>query len=159
MTPCVALPSLRDVLLASTAGAAFLAGCSRSEPSSGWLHYLLGMEPSSLNPAKCFGGSEVSIMAAILEPLIRTHPETMSPIAGMAPSYKVEREGTRYTFYLHGPQSPEGIHAPGVESLPVEFTHSRVGSTHWVPSLKYAWNDQNSSNTFESIATGARRDA
>lgn len=138
MTPCVAPPSRRDVLLASAAGAVFNSGCSRLERSSGWLHYLLGMEPSSLDPAKCFGGSEVSIMAAIFEPLIRMHPETMSPIAGLATNYKVEREGTRYTFYLRGHQAPEGVCLPGVESLPMEFTRGRAGWPRYLPAR---WSD------------------
>ena len=52
-------------------------------------------------------------MAAIYEPLIRPHPETMVPMAGLATSYKVERGGTRYIFYLRGHQAPHGIRLPG----------------------------------------------
>ena len=83
--------------LAAAASAAFAGGCSRSQRRSGWLNYLLGMEPLSLDPAKCAGGSEVSIMAAIYEPLIRLHPETMAPMAGLSTNYKsnVEERATR----------------------------------------------------------------
>ena len=77
-------------------------------------------------------------MAAIFEPLIRLHPETMSPMAGLATSYKVERGGTRYTFYLRGHQAPEGNRLPGVESLPAEFTRGRAGGARDVPAR---WSD------------------
>jgi oligopeptide transport system substrate-binding protein len=136
MSPCVAPPSRRDVFAA--AAGALAGGCSRSQRRSGWLNYLLGMDPVSLDPAKCFGGSEVSIMAAIYEPLIRLHPETMAPMAGLATSYKVERGGTRYTFYLRGHQAPEGIQLPGVESLPFEFHRGHTGGRRDVPAR---WSD------------------
>ena len=138
MTPCVAPPSRRDVFLAAAAGAAFAGGCSQSQRRSGWLNYLLGMEPISLDPAKCGGGSEVSIMAAIYEPLIRLHPDTMVPMAGLATHYKVERGGTRYMFYLRGHQGPEGIRLSGVESLPFEFNRGRAGGRRDLPAH---WSD------------------
>lgn len=137
MTPCAA-PSRRNMILAAAANVALAGGCSRSQRRSGWLNYLLGMEPLSLDPAKCAGGSEVSIMAAIYEPLIRLHPETMAPMAGLATNYKIERGGTRYTFYLRGHQSPEGIRLPGVESVPVEFNRGRAGGRRDLPAR---WSD------------------
>jgi oligopeptide transport system substrate-binding protein len=138
MSACVATPSRRDVILAAATSTAFAGGCSRSQRRAGWLNYLLGMEPLSLDPAKCAGGSEVSIMAAIYEPLIRLHPETMAPMAGLATNYKVKRGGTRYTFDLRGHQSPEGIRLPGVESLPFEFNRGRAGGRRDVPAR---WSD------------------
>lgn len=138
MTTEVAPISRRDAFLVTAAGAALTSGCSRSERRSRWLNYLLGMEPVSLDPAKCVGGSEVSIMAAIYEPLIRLHPETMTPMAGLAISYKVECGGTRYTFHLRGHQAPDGIRLPGVESLPYEFNRGRAGGRRDQPAR---WSD------------------
>jgi len=77
-------------------------------------------------------------MAAIYEPLIRPHPETLAPMAGLAISYKVERGGTRYTFYLRGHQKPEGIRLPGVEALPFEFNRRRTGGRIDLPAR---WSD------------------
>ena len=152
VTPC-AVPSRRDLFVAAAAGAAFSSGCSRSQRRKGWLNYLLGLEPISLDPAKCAGGSEVSIMAAIYEPLIRLHPETMAPMAGLATSYRVERDGTRYTFYLRGHQAPEGIHLPGVESLSVEFNRGRAGGRRDLPAR---WSDGVLITAYDVVASWRR---
>ena len=112
MTP-FSEPSRRDMIVGATAAAAFSGGCGRTPRALGCLHYVLGMEPGTLDPAVCYGGSEVAIMAGIFEPLLRPHPETMQPMAGLAISYKVEREGTRYTFFLRGHQAPQGFLLPG----------------------------------------------
>lgn len=163
MTPC-AEPSRRDVIVGATAAAAFADGCARPQRRPRWLNYLLGMEPNTLDPATCFGGSEVAIMAAIFEPLIRPHPVTMSPMAGLATSYKVERGGTRYTFYLRGHQAPEGIRLPGVESLPYEFTRGSLAGARDLPArwsdgtlitaddLVYSWRRYLAPETGNSVA-------
>jgi hypothetical protein len=55
-----------------------------------------------LDPALSPGGAETWIISALFEPLIQPHPQTMAPMAGLATHYKIDRDGTRYTFYLRG---------------------------------------------------------
>jgi len=132
-------PSRRQLFLATAAGAAFSGACGRARRRpSGRLTYLLPTEPDTLDPAKSPGGSEVWLISALFEPLIQPHPETAAPIAGLATHYKVERGGTRYTFYLRGHPSPEGIRLPGTESLPVEYSHARAAAPYDVPAR---WSD------------------
>ena len=77
-------------------------------------------------------------MSALFEPLLQPHPETVAPMAGLATHYKVERDGTRYTFYLRGHPAPDGIRLPGTESLPVEFSRARAAAPDDVPAR---WSD------------------
>ena len=137
MTPC-AVPSRRDWIAGATAAAAFSSGCARSPRPQGWLNYLLGMQPNTLDPALCLGATEICIMAAIFGPLIEPHPETMQPMAGLATHYSLDRAGTRYTFYLRGHSSPKGIRLPGVEALGPEFSHGQVPGARDVPAR---WSD------------------
>src|SRR5215467_11715597 len=65
MTPSAGPPFRRDLFRAGAAGTTFTSGCSRSQRGSGWLNYLFGIEPVSLDPSKCFERSEVSIMPVI----------------------------------------------------------------------------------------------
>jgi ABC-type oligopeptide transport system substrate-binding subunit len=62
----------------------------------------------------------------------------MAPIAGLATHYEIERDGTRYTFYLRGHRAPRGIRLPGNDSLPAEFTRGRAGGLYEVPAR---WSD------------------
>ena len=141
------MPS-RRFLLTAVAGAAF-AACGPARRQSGSLTYLLSTEPDTLDPSKTPGGSEVTIMSALFEPLLQPDPETMAPVAGLATHYKVEREGTRYTFYLRGHPAPEGIVLADAE--PARFSHGapprvmfrRAGVTesrsrHMMSSVHYA---------------------
>src|SRR4051812_21241689 len=77
-------------------------------------------------------------MSALFEPLLEFHPETAAPMAGLATHVKVQRDGTRYTFYLRGHPAPDGIRLPAMESLPVEFSRSRTSATYDVPAN---WSD------------------
>jgi oligopeptide transport system substrate-binding protein len=120
-----AVSSRRRLLLTAAASAAF-ASCSRARRQSGSLCYLLPAEPDTLDPAKSAGGSEVTIMSALFEPLLQPDPETMAPVAGLATHYKVERGGTRYTFYLRGHPAPEGIVLADAE--PARFSRGRAAS-------------------------------
>ena len=95
-------------------------------------------EPDTLDPAKSPGGSEVWIMSALFEPLLQPHPETATPIAGLATHYSVERDGTRYTFYLRGHPAPDGIRLPGAASLSAEFSRTRAAAPYDVPAR---WSD------------------
>ena len=117
--------SRRRLLLTAAASAAF-AACSRARRQSGSLCYLLPNEPDTLDPCKSAGGSEVTIMSALFEPLLQPDPETMAPVAGLATHYKVERGGTRYTFYLRGHPAPEGIVLADAE--PARFSRGRAAS-------------------------------
>ena len=142
MIPCTA-PSRRDLIVGATAAAAsFASSCAQhpgpSGPRSGWLTYLLGSEPDTLDAAKCSGGAEGWIICALFEPLIQPHPQTMAPIAGVATNYEVDRGGTRYTFYLRGHPAPDGIRLAGAESLPAEFSLGRPEGPRDLPAL---WSD------------------
>ena len=77
-------------------------------------------------------------MAALFEPLIQPHPQTMAPMAGLATHYKIERDGARYTFYLRGHVAPEGIQLAGPDSLPAEFSRGRASAPHNTPAR---WSD------------------
>src|SRR5258706_5847086 len=128
-------PSRRQLFVAA---AAFSGACSRTRRQPGRLTYLLPTEPDTLDPAKSPGGSEVWMMAALFEPLLQPHPETAAPMAGLATHYKVERDGTRYTFYLRGHPAPEGIRLTGAEALPVELSRARATPPYDVPAR---WSD------------------
>ena len=121
MTIC-APPSRREIFVAAAAGATLATACSRPHRRSGWLSYLVGTEPDTLDAAKCAGGSEILILAALFEPLTLQHPETMAPMAGLATHYNIERDGMRYTFYLRGHSSTRGVKLPGANALPTEFS-------------------------------------
>ena len=143
--------SRRQLFLAAAAGAAFSGACGRARRRQpGRLTYLLPTEPDTLDPAKSPGGSEVWIMSALFEPLLQPHPETAAPIAGLATHYKVERGGTRYTFYLRGHPAPEGIRLPGTESLPAEFSRERVRRRRTM-SLRAGVMERHSPRTTSSI--------
>ena len=79
--------SRRELLRATATGAAFAGACARPQKRPGWLTYLLGGEPDTLDPAKSPGGSETWVMSALFEPLLQAHPETMTPMAGLATHY------------------------------------------------------------------------
>src|SRR3954451_9563409 len=95
----------RTEAIAETAATAATTGCRSNERRPGRLRYLLRRDITTFDPAK---SPEVWIMAALFEPLIQPHPETMEPMAGLATHYVVDRNGTRYTFYLRGHSAPQG---------------------------------------------------
>ncbi len=74
----------------------------------------------------------------MLEPLLEQHPVTTEPIAGLATHYLIDREGTRYTFYLRGHPAPKGIRLAGASSLSAEFTRARQGAAFGEPAR---WSD------------------
>ena len=130
--------SRRHFLLAAGAGAVFASACrGRDRRRPGWLSYILRSAPYTLDPATAVG-SDVWIIFALFEPLIGAHPETMAPIAGLATHYKIERDATRYTFYLRGHPAPEGIRLAGTDSLPSEFSHGRAAAPS---NLSARWSD------------------
>ena len=112
--------------------------CGRVPRQPGRLTYLLRGEPWTLDPALSPGGAEYWIISALFEPLLQPHPQTMTPMAGLATHYKIERDGARYTFYLRGHTAPEGIQLTGPDSLRVEFTRGRAPASHNIPAR---WSD------------------
>ena len=78
------------------------------------------------------------ILSALFEPLVEPHPETMTPIAGLATHYRIEDGGKRYTFYLRGHSAPRGMRLAGPDSLPAEFSRGRAGAPFGVSAR---WSD------------------
>jgi oligopeptide transport system substrate-binding protein len=130
--------SRRHLLVSAALGGILASACGRARRRPGRLTYLLRGEPWTLDPALSAGGSETWIMSALFEPLIQPHPQTMTPMAGLVTHYKVECDGTRYTFYLRGHPAPEGTPLAGPDSLPVEFTRGLTPSPHNIPAR---WSD------------------
>ena len=128
----------RRIFSAGLAATLLAAACGSVRRQSGRLTYLLRREPDTLDPAKTPGGSEGWIIPALFEPLLEAHPVTMAPMAGLATHFKVDRGGMRYTFYLRGSQSPDGIALPGADSLPAEFSHGCSAAPFDVPAV---WSD------------------
>lgn len=129
--------SRRDMFGAAAACAMLSSGCGTARRKLGWITYLLRMPPGTLDPAKS-DGSEGWIIKALFEPLLQQHPVSQAPIAGLATHYKVDRDGTRYTFYLRGHGAPEGVKLPGTESLPPEFSRGRRSPPDHIPAC---WSD------------------
>lgn len=132
MSLCGSL-SRRDIL-AGTA-AAFTAGCGVPESHPGRLRYLLRRFINTIDPVT---SPEDFILAALFEPLIQLHPETMEPMAGLAAHCLIENNGARYTFYLRGHSSPRGTPLPSAASLNPEFTRGRRAAPCDVPAR---WSD------------------
>src|SRR5882724_10798906 len=124
-------PSRRELFAAA---AAFSGGCGRTRRQPGRLTYLLRTEPYTFDPAKAPGGGETWILSALFEPLLQAHPQTMAPTAGLATHYKVERDGTRYTFYLRGHPAPEGVRLAGSDSLPAGFSRGHAATPFSIPA-------------------------
>jgi len=74
-------------------------------------------------------------------------------MAGLATHYRVERDGTRYTFYLRGHPAPEGLRLPGTESLPAEFSRSREAASFDVPAR---WSDGTALTAHDIVYTWRR---
>lgn len=137
MTRC-APASRRNLLLTAATGVLLASACGKARRKSGRLVYLLRSEPATLDPAMAPGGSELWIISALFEPLLQPHPETMAPMAGLATHYKIERKGTRYTFYLRGHPAPEGVQLPGPETLSPEFSRGQAPAS---PEIPARWSD------------------
>jgi len=112
------------------AGGMLFAGCRTAAgayfgktdpPTSQRLVYLLGSEPDSLDPATTGGGYEGYIVSSLFEGLTTYHPQTAQPMAGLATHYDVNRDFTRYRFYLRGHARPQGIRLPDTDTLRREY--------------------------------------
>src|ERR1041385_7309395 len=85
-------------------------------PSSQRLVYLIN-EPDSLDPAKVTGGDETFIVPALFEGLTTFHPVTAQPVAALATHYEINRDFTRFTFYLRGHARPGGVKFANTDTL------------------------------------------
>ncbi|KXU38103.1 hypothetical protein AXK11_01310 [Cephaloticoccus primus] len=59
-----------------------------------------GVEPAVLDPQTNTGLAEGHILDTLFEGLVRTDPETLEAIPGVATHWEVSEDGLRYTFYL-----------------------------------------------------------
>ena len=101
--------------------------CAPARGPSGGLRYLLMWEPDTLDIAKAFGGTEMTIIGALFEPLkVQPHPETMAPMAGLATSYEVEQDGTRYTSLSSRPPCPARRPSGDTAGAAAAGVHSRI---------------------------------
>src|SRR6476646_260422 len=130
--------SRRRALCTAATAALFSGACGVARRRASRITYLVRGESSTLDPAKAPGGPEIWIMAALFEPLLQPHPQTMTPMAGIATHYHVERDATRYTFYLRGHPAPSGARLAGPDSLPIEFRHGAPSAAYDVPAR---WSD------------------
>ena len=129
--------------IASTA----LAACSRTQgqyfgdtqaPRTSRLVYVLGGEIDTLDPPLSLGGFEFYVIPALFEGLTQQHPERSEPMAGLATHYRVNEDFTRFTFYMRGHPSPEGIRLPSTSDLRAEFSRGRPDVPNSAPAY---WSD------------------
>jgi len=59
-----------------------------------------GGEPSALDPQLVTGVTEIRLMLALFEGLVRYDPETLEPRPAIAERWEVSQDGLRWTFYL-----------------------------------------------------------
>ena len=106
-----------------------LAGCGKkaeyfgntAAPPGRTLTFALGPEPEGLDPAKYGGGFELYILPSLFEGLIAYHPQTLEPTAGLATHFEINRNDTRFTFFLRGHPKPCGYPLPSTRSMPGDF--------------------------------------
>ena len=61
-----------------------------------------GGEPSALDPQLVTGVTELRLMLALFEGLVRYDPKTLEPRPAIAESWEVSEDGLRYVFHLRG---------------------------------------------------------
>jgi len=76
-----------------------LTGCVRHEPRAD-LVIVNGIEPETLDPALVLGVSEMRIVSALFEGLLRLDPKTAAPIPALAETWEISPDGRVYTFHL-----------------------------------------------------------
>jgi oligopeptide transport system substrate-binding protein len=107
-------------------------------PSRQRLVYVDTYEPSSIDPAMLVEIPETNLSLALFEGLTTNNPFTMEPMAGMATHYETSADGRILTFYLRGHPAPKGKRLPGIDSLPVEYSHGVQAPTDSAPAR---WSD------------------
>jgi oligopeptide transport system substrate-binding protein len=87
-------------------GCAALAACSRSgsNVASGdraqVLHRSIGVDLADVDPQLATDASYYTVLSALLEGLVAEDPVDLHPVPGVASSWEISPEGTRYTFHL-----------------------------------------------------------
>ncbi|MDA1044101.1 MAG: peptide ABC transporter substrate-binding protein [Verrucomicrobia bacterium] len=64
------------------------------------LHFGNLSEPADLDPHVVTGVTEHNILVALLEGLVSEDPKTLAPVPGVAESWDISEDGTRYVFHL-----------------------------------------------------------
>src|SRR5688500_4424396 len=83
-------------------GALFLVGMtfSASVEAEADFRFINGTEPKNLDPHLATGEPEGRVLLNIFEGLMRLGAKTLRPIGGVAKSYDLSEDETRYTFHL-----------------------------------------------------------
>jgi oligopeptide transport system substrate-binding protein len=64
------------------------------------LHLGNGTEPADLDPHIATGVSEHNLIASLLEGLVSVHPKNLTPEPGVAKSWEISEDGTKYVFHF-----------------------------------------------------------
>lgn len=97
-----------------------------------------GAEPESIDPALIQGVPEHRIYEALFEGLVATNPKDASPIPGVAESWEISDDGTRYTFHLRDAKWSDGepITADDVVYTWLRELNPATGSRYaWFPCM------------------------
>jgi len=82
-------------------GALFLVGMTFSASVEKEADFrFVNAEPKNLDPALATGEPEGRILMNVFEGLMRLEAKSLRPIGGVAKSYDLSEDGTRYTFHL-----------------------------------------------------------
>ena len=91
-----ALAAAACVGICATAGPAEAA----APPARKTLTFNNSVEPKTLDPALMTGVPEHTLAMALFEGLVTYHPKTLEPAPGVAKSWKLSKDGLKYTFQL-----------------------------------------------------------
>lgn len=125
----------RVVLSFLTAGALVLSiGCASRQdyfgrttpPTRQRLVYNNTAEPDSLDPHRVNTQSTFLILDTLFDGLTKSHPQTLEPMAGLATHYRINADGTQFTFYLRGHPRPEGTRLPNTDTLREEYAAGKL---------------------------------
>ena len=79
---------------------AFSMGTQLFGATGGTFNYGNGAEPKDLDPHTTTGVPEHHIQLNLFEPLVNADPKTLVPAPGVAESWKISKDGKKYTFKL-----------------------------------------------------------
>jgi oligopeptide transport system substrate-binding protein len=92
-------PILKCIAFVLALGLLILTGCARTEEKAD-LIIINGPEPESLDPALITGQADGRVVLSLFEGLTRFHPETATPVPGLAERWDISDDGRIYTFHL-----------------------------------------------------------
>src|SRR5690606_6902482 len=89
-------------LVACLVAALFLVGMTFSASVEAEADFRLGngSEPKSLDPHLATGEPEGRVLRSVFEGLMRLEAGTLKPVGGVAESFEISEDETRYTFHL-----------------------------------------------------------